>query len=247
MVVFVMPAALGKVHHLAGIGVNSDCSCQSCRCAILRSAGNVRAFARIVFLFNQMVSGPEGDKVSVVGWSWNRHGARATDVSVAKLESQLLQLVGVKVVIIPQDMIVAWPACSLNALVRAQIEVELCGVGNADIDCRSCRDVARLPRLFFLISTEQTGVVALLNDNEGDPRLVVWLQPDAGLPDGRELVLEYLEELAFTDTIAVHDDSMRFVSTSGFVEHHQMVLDHCRELLDDFDSMCLDPDCGCIP
>ena len=47
----------------------------------------------------------------------------------------------------------------------------------------------QLTTLFLLVSTEQSGMMSLLNHNESDARLVIWLQLDAGLSDGCELVL----------------------------------------------------------
>ena len=58
-------------------------------------------------------------------------------------------------IVIPQDVIVARPTGALNALMRAQVEIEFGRVGDASIDRRARRNVARLSRLFFLIGTKQ--------------------------------------------------------------------------------------------
>ena len=49
----------------------------------------------------------------------------------------------------------ARPTGALNALMRAQVEIEFGRVGDASIDRRARRNVARLSRLFFLIGTKQ--------------------------------------------------------------------------------------------
>ena len=57
-------------------------------------------------------------------------------------------------------------------------------MSDSDINSRSSRDVARLSTLLLLVRAEQTGVVALLHDDERDAWLVVRLQLDAGFSDG---------------------------------------------------------------
>ena len=59
----------------------------------LRHDGNFITFPTVVLLLHQVVSGPEGHEVSVVGGGGDRDGARAADVGVAQLVRQLLQLV----------------------------------------------------------------------------------------------------------------------------------------------------------
>jgi hypothetical protein len=66
----------------------------------------VRAFSTVVFLLDEVVAGPECYEVSVICWSRNRDTAGATHVSVAELIGQALQLIRVKVVIIPENVVV---------------------------------------------------------------------------------------------------------------------------------------------
>ena len=103
---------------------------------------------------------------------------------MAKLKGQLLQLISAESVVIPEDMVVTWPRCPLNALMRAQVKVKLCGVSDSNVHSGACRYVAGTARLFLEVGTEEAGVVALLHHNEGDARLVVRLQLDAGFSDG---------------------------------------------------------------
>ena len=80
------------------------------------------------------------------------------------------------------------------------------------------------------------GVVSLLNHNEGDPRLVVWLQLDAGLSDSCQLVLEDVRELALADAVPVHDDPVGLVAARALVEHHQVLFDLIRFQICNFSS-----------
>ena len=73
-------------------------------------------------------------------------------------------------------MVVSWPGGSLDALVRAQVEVKLCGVGDAHVHRCSGGDVPALAALLLLVGTEQPRVVTLLHHDERNAGLVVWLE-----------------------------------------------------------------------
>ena len=62
-----------------------------------------------------------------------------------------------------------------------------------------------------------------------------------------KFVLENLHELPLTDAVSVDDDSVRLVTSSGLVEHHQMLLHHGRQFLDDLRSVSLHPNRGGVP
>ena len=62
---------------------------------------------------------------------------------------------------------------------RAQVEVELRGVGDADVHGGAGGDVAALAALLLLVRAEEARVVPLLHHDEGDPWFVVWLQLQA--------------------------------------------------------------------
>ena len=64
------------------------------------------AFEPVVFLLNKMVARAEGDEMCVVGRSWDGHTARAPHVRVTQLVGKHLQLVGVEVVVVPQNVVV---------------------------------------------------------------------------------------------------------------------------------------------
>ena len=82
-------------------------------------------------------------------------------------------------VVIPEHVVVGGPGGALDALVRAQVEVELGGVRDAHVHGGAGRDVAALAALLLLVRAEEARVVALLHHDEGDPWFVVWLQLQA--------------------------------------------------------------------
>ena len=91
-----------------------------CHCLVVgrrivrRSARHERALARVVVLVHQVVSRSKRHQVCVVGGGGDGDGARAPNVGVAQLVSQLLELVSVEVVVIPEDVIVAGPRRALD-------------------------------------------------------------------------------------------------------------------------------------
>lgn len=52
--------------------------------------------------------------MSVVGGRWDRHRSRTPDIRVAQLIRQALQLIRVKVVVVPQHVIVRWSTRTLE-------------------------------------------------------------------------------------------------------------------------------------
>ena len=128
-----------------------------CRCTVLAAPGEVASLPAVVLLLHQVVAGAEGNEVGVVRRSRNGDAASAADVSVAQLVRQLLQLVRVEVVVVPEDVVVAGPGGALDALVAAQVEVELGGVGDPDVHRGPRRDVPGLTRLLLLVRAEQSG------------------------------------------------------------------------------------------
>ena len=52
--------------------------------------------------------------MGVVGRGGDGDGASAPDVGVAQLVGQLLQLVSIEMIIIPEDVVVTWPRRALD-------------------------------------------------------------------------------------------------------------------------------------
>ena len=75
-------------------------------------------------------------------------------------------------------MVVSGSGGALDALVRAQVEVKLGGMGDAHIHGSAGGNVAALAALLLLVCAEQPGVVTLLHHNERDAGLVVSLKLD---------------------------------------------------------------------
>ena len=73
-------------------------------------------------------------------------------------------------------MVVSGSGGALDALVRAQVEVKLGGMGDAHIHGGPGGDVPALAALLLLVSAEEPRVVTLLHHDERDAGLVVWLQ-----------------------------------------------------------------------
>ena len=119
-------------------------------------------------------------------------------------------------------------------------------MGDANINSGACWNVARLATLLLFLGAEEPGVVALLYHYEGDAGLIIGLQFYTGLPDGGELMLENLNKLTLADAISVHDDPMWLEASSGLVKHHEMILDHGGQVLNDLTSVSLNSDCGGI-
>jgi len=67
-----------------------------------------------------MVSRPEGHEVCVVGRRRDGHAACTAYVRVAQLVGQHLQLVRVELIVVPQDVVMRRPACTLWQILNRQ-------------------------------------------------------------------------------------------------------------------------------
>ena len=92
----------------------------------------------------------------VVGRRRDGDRSGAPHVGVTQLVRQLLQFVSLEPVVIPENVIVSWSGGSLDPLVRAEVEVELCRVGDADIHRSAGGDVPALAALLLLVGTEKS-------------------------------------------------------------------------------------------
>ena len=112
----------------------------------------------------------------VVGRGGDGDRSGAPHVGVAQLVGQLLQLVRLEPVVIPENVIVSGSGGSLDPLVGAEVEVELCRVGDADVHGGAGGDVPALAALLLLVGTEEPRVVTLLDHDESNTWLVVGLE-----------------------------------------------------------------------
>lgn len=112
-----MPGVVGrlsKVHNLLGLVVHRDGARHGAGRTVLGAARLVTALTRVVLLLHQVVARPEGHQVGVVGGGGNADGASAAHIRVAQLVCEALQLIRVKVVVIPEHVVVGGPTCSLS-------------------------------------------------------------------------------------------------------------------------------------
>lgn len=108
----------------------------------------------------------------------------------------------------------------LNACVRAQVEVKLCWVSDADIDCSTGRNITTFPDLFPFVGTEESGVMSLLDNNECNARSVVVLQLHARGPYGQQLVSQHLMELTLRHAVAIEDNTI-WLKTGRLIELYE--------------------------
>ena len=227
------------------------------------------SFSAVMFFLYEMVPGPEGYQVGVVSRGRDRNRSGTSNVGVAQLEGELLELISFKVVVVPENVVVARSRCTLDTcieksefiirtelskenmrlftLVRTKVEIKFGWVADPDIHGGTGRNVSRPTRLFLLIRAEEASMMPLLHNNKCDSWLVIRLKFDASFTNGCQLVLQHLRKLAFRDAVSVHDYSMGFVASSRLVKHHQMVLYHDCQVLDDFSTMSLHSDSCRIP
>ena len=75
------------------------------------------SFSAVMFFLYEMVPGPEGYQVGVVSRSRDRNRSGTPNVGVAQLEGELLELICFKVVVVPENMVVAGSRCTLDTCV----------------------------------------------------------------------------------------------------------------------------------
>ena len=112
--------------------------------------------------------------------------------------------------VVPEDLVVTGPGGALDPLVRHQVEIPLGGMVDALVHHSPGQSVPVL--VFVVVSREKPsthpvatnyyqdypdlpGVVSLLDNNEGDGRIISILQLSAGCPDGHQLLSQDSQEL----------------------------------------------------
>ena len=65
-----------------------------------------------------MVPGPEGYQVGVVSRGRDRNRSGTSNVGVAQLEGELLELISFKVVVVPENVVVARSRCTLDTCIE---------------------------------------------------------------------------------------------------------------------------------
>ena len=84
------------------------------RSPVLAPPGQMASLPTVVFLLHQMVASSEGHQVGVVRRGGDGDGPGAPDVGVAQLVGQLLELVSIEMIIVPQNVVVAGSGGALD-------------------------------------------------------------------------------------------------------------------------------------
>jgi len=103
-----------KVHHVDLRGLDG----------LLHLCRRLPGIGELVVVFSCPVRG----KMGVVGWGWVGHGPGAPGVEVAKVIGKGFQLISCHVRVVPQHLIVARSAGSLDAFMAEQVEVSFSGM-----------------------------------------------------------------------------------------------------------------------
>ena len=93
-----------------------------------------------------MVPRPECYQMGIVSRGWDTDRASAPHVGMTELVGELLELIGIKVVVIPQHMVVAGAAGALKGEKKCQFRM---------------KTVSVWPKLFSLV--QSTNIVAVCN------------------------------------------------------------------------------------
>ena len=96
----------------------------------------------------------------------------------------------------------------LNTSMRTQVEVILSRMTNLLIDACTGRDIVRFTNHILAVFTEKTHVMAFLNANKSNARIVgsISLQLETCFTHCLHLMSQNELELTLTDTIPIHDD-----------------------------------------
>lgn len=219
-------------------------SSHSSGCSVLATSRLMRSLTAVMFLLHQMVSGPESHQVGIVGRCWYAHRSGAPYVGVAELISETLKLIALKMVVVPEYVIMGRSGSALDTLVTAQVKVKFSGMSNTHIYSGASRNVSTFSALFLFVSTEKSSVMALLHYDKSDSRPVVRLKFYASLANRSQFVLENVEKLALGHGVTVKDNTMGFVATGALVEHNEQLTNHGTEFLNDLLAVLLHADSG---
>lgn len=108
----------------------------------------------------------------------------------------------------------------LDSKVGAQVEVESISGDNSSVNSGTWRNVLGLSNHVTWSLAEDAGVMALLDDNVGDGRVVVLRDHSTSGTDSIQLFTENLGKLSIGDSITVDNDAFG-MTVSGSHEGHQ--------------------------
>lgn len=121
---------------------------------------------------------------------------------MAQVVGQGLELVGRELVVVLQDLVVGRARGAKEARVALDVEIKLERVDNRRVNT-SARVAVAAAIGGRGAHREEAGVVALLNNDKGDVRLIVGFEVAATSAQRGDLGLEDFGELALGDAVAV--------------------------------------------
>lgn len=127
----------------------------------------------------KMVASSKGYVVGIIDWGRNGHCSRASDVRVAQLICKNLQIVGAEVAVVIQHMVMSRFAGALDTSMATEVPVKLERVAHLGIDHSTGWNVLALTSLISRIFSKESSTMALLNDDKGYLRLVLWMKLEA--------------------------------------------------------------------
>lgn len=123
---------------------------------------------------------------------------------------------------------------------RLKEEIKLEGMDNVSVNNGTRLTVTSSVGIAHL-DGEESGVMSLLDHNEGKGRLVVLVERGTGSTDGSDFRVHDLLELTLRDTITVKEDSFGLLTTS-LVKVLEDLLDHVGKISNDLSAVSLDTD-----
>lgn len=181
-----------------------------------------------------------GNQVGIVGGGNHGDGAGTAGKRVAEVIGEGLQLVGLELVVIVDNVVVGGTAGSLDTFVGTKEEVKLARMADGCVDDCTSRDVAGTVSVLRL-NHKKASVVTLLDKDEGNCWGIVGINLAAGGLDSGELELEGLSELALGDTVAVEKDAVG-QDTGRAAELLDEAPGHALQVVDDLEAGALNPD-----
>ena len=114
----------------------------------------------------------------------------------------------------------------------AQIKIKLIGMGDSSIHSGAWWDILLFPRSISYVFTKQPRVVSLLNHNECDLWVILFIKHFAGLLHSAHFMNEHLIKLPFAYPVSVEYDTLRLPSFSFFVEINKQLFHHDGQIID---------------
>ena len=106
----------------------------------------------------------------------------------------------------------------LDSIMTAQIKVELVRMCDTAVHRCTRRNIPCPANFIWLVFTEQSHMMALLNHNKSNPRSIIFFKHNTGLLHSPHLMNKNLVKLSLADSVAVKDDLARLKLSIGFIK-----------------------------